>query len=848
MGELRRWHLDNAAPTMLTLAADARLSATDYTDDQVWESVPGAVDLPAMAMQTHYGGRVGLASVVPIWRYQGRDIHLYQAYASPPVITAFAPGFMRLEARIAPQLAVTADHWVMESHACGVRYMVSNKSTRDETLRLDVFGHVSRRNRNLPLAIVTLIDGLYGLSLGRLSGIEPIVLLEGATLAFETNKLESKIGAEQEVKAGETVTFRWVQSGLDKLAGSLERAQFWMRQDWDAAIVSIQDAAEAMPVIETGDIDTDAAIAFSTQALVQSMVDSTGKLPYGSFVATRSSNKGHSAAGDGSDYGRGWNGQNVFHAYLVASSLALIDPQLAQGIVRNYISIQDDDGGVDVQPGLGGQRQGLLASPLLSRMARNIYLYTNDLTFIKQVYQPLLHFLNRWSSQDFDNDLDIMPEYQDERQTGYVFWPTFGRGQSWAQNANIRQFETPDMAAYMLSEITSLSSMGRALQDQGTYELMNRMTVLQRFLEKLWYEPEKRYAYQDRDTDITAPRIDVLTDAAADEEHIISMAFDVPSRLVVRVTGGVGGNRPPKLTLKLSGLDQDGNSVAEQFDQDAFTWGYGYGVVSTDHQYTRLDRVHAEGLSRVFKLDVGTLDTTRLDITALMPLILAGLPENRAEHLIRLLTDEAHFWQASGLSLVSASDRAYDPSSAAGGGGTWVFWTSLLCEGLVEYGRHDLAVRILKRLMKTQTQVLKRHKQFFEFYHSEEPLGLGERSHVAGIVPLHVLMSVLGVQIMNRYSVYTGGPFAWGRSITVRQHGVTVMRTDSGTQIVFPSGYSVKLGANEALQIVQDLTVQPDELAQTLEGIVPPPVTETGLMRRVVIEVQEDDEQSDPTG
>jgi hypothetical protein len=66
MKNLRRWLLSR--PYALPLAADARLSSTDYHDDQVWELSPGVPgsDAPALVLQTRYGGRVGLASLVPL--------------------------------------------------------------------------------------------------------------------------------------------------------------------------------------------------------------------------------------------------------------------------------------------------------------------------------------------------------------------------------------------------------------------------------------------------------------------------------------------------------------------------------------------------------------------------------------------------------------------------------------------------------------------------------------------------------------------------------------------------------------------------------------------------------------
>lgn len=42
MSNLRQWQLTPHHPLSLEIAADARLSATDYTGDQVWELYLGA--------------------------------------------------------------------------------------------------------------------------------------------------------------------------------------------------------------------------------------------------------------------------------------------------------------------------------------------------------------------------------------------------------------------------------------------------------------------------------------------------------------------------------------------------------------------------------------------------------------------------------------------------------------------------------------------------------------------------------------------------------------------------------------------------------------------------------------
>ena len=848
MGNLRRWHLDAAAPYTFNLAADARLSQTDYADDQVWKFVPGTLEAPALVLQTQYAGRVAIAKLTPVWYInRERRISEHQVYAMPPVVTAFAPAYVQAEGKITPDLSIQTHCHVTESHALMVRHTVTNDSKTPVEISLRILAHISHENRDLPLAIISLLNGTVALSLGRLPQLEPVLLLEGAEIngAGGNMRGEAHISVTVTIPAGEAHTFQYVHAGLEKMNASLERAQFWLQQGWDSRYEAIKTATTTIPDIETGNADFDATIAFSYQQLVQGIMRPTGKLSHASLVLTRKPERGFSARGDGSDHPRGWNGLSAQMTYLLGSAIAPINGAVAKGLLRNFLAVQADDGAIDLAPGLGGQRSGLLALPILARFAWNVYKMTEDIAFLREIYPALLNFFNRWSSPDVDADLDSMPEYQDERQTGYVFWPTFGSREAWAQNADIRLTETPDMAAYLISEAVALSAIARELQDPGAYELTNRIGNLQSFLSRLWRDRLGYYSYQDRDNDAATGFVAALTDARADDEHFIAMDFDVPSRLIVRVSGG--SSRVPRATVTLTGCGANGNAQTETLTLSDERWGFGHGTFISQRLYSTLDKVEVEGLSRVFKISVHTVDYTRLDINAVLPLMLGELPKAQTDALIKLLSDPAHFWQPNGVTVVPASDPAYDPSSARGGGGVWLYWVTLIGEGLIDSGQTALATKLVKRVLKAQMQALQKEKHFSEFYHADIVQGLGEQKSLAGIAPLFLLMRVLGVQIVNPQRVYVGGAFHWGNAVTVKQHGVTVTRTDASITVTFPSGYVAKLGGHAEWQLVED--VKAPVVPPTMpEAVIPPQPTETGQAKRVVIEVQHDDEQGEDDG
>ena len=784
----KRWQLTPTHPFGVEIAADARLRSTDYLDDQVWEVVPGMADSPALALQTRYGGRVGLASIVPMWVLDHRPIYQYQAYAKPPVITDFAPGYARLEGNIVPGVTIRVEYWAIDSHSVGARCTLRNTGSSAVTnLELQLVGFAAASGKELKLTAIDLPEGGKALSLGAIGNVFPVIIADPAAVSADS---PSKIAVRLNLRAGGTKTIRWVHAALPQQAQSIALAQAHLKANWNTALRKIVQAAEAIPVIETGDADTDAAIAFSYQQLVQSFLKPTASLPFASFVANRQPGRGYSPRGDGTDHPRGWSGQNPALAYLTALGIAPVAPEWAWGVLRNYLAVQREDGWIDWKPGLAGQQQGVLCMPILARLAWGVFQYTEDEAALRDVFPGLVKFLDRWFVPDLDGDRDGLPEWQSEIQTGYPFFPTFAQGLPWGQNADIRYIETPDLIAYLLSEAISLREIAYFLRDETIEARMNeRVEALQAALESLWDEGDGRYVYRERDTHITTGSVPILREAHGEEEYLLAEPLDPPNRLVVHVRGG--WEHIPGLTLTLDGLDGSGARVHETAAAGDFVWSTGHGTYTSKSIFAQIDRVRADGLSRVYEVEAATLDTSAFDLNGVLPLWSVGVPLDRAASLTRALSDQ--FLRATGVVMFSTRDPRFDPASAEGATGVRPFWLTLIGEGLIETGSIEFATDILKRLIATQVAVLKAEKAFYEFYHPDEPRGLGEKGSTFGIIPLHLLMRVLGIRIVSPTKVWTGGAYHWGETVTVRQHGITVRRSPERVEIVFPSGETVEL-------------------------------------------------------
>ncbi len=781
---MRNWQLTVSDPLSLCLAADVRQFQTDYADDQIWELEFGSGQSPALALTTRYGGRCGLARLVPMWVIDGRVVYEADAYARPPVLHDFYPNYLRLTAFAAPHLALQIEYWAMESHAVGGRVTLRNDGDRPTEAGLDLFAQFMREQESGEINLLELSDGTVGLHLKNVGGLQPVILLEKAgPVSGSSPKLASRVS----IPAGGQAVLRWVHAGRPSLGESLALAHHWLTAvDWEPYLKELPEINAQTPVIQTGDRERDAAIALSYRLVLGSLVGPTGRLPFPSFVTARIPGRGFSPAGDGSDYYAEWSGQTALDAYLLLPALAQAAPELAKGILRNFVSAAGADGFIDWKPGLGGQRAGMLSLPLLATTAWRLYELTEDSAFIGEVFPVLGRFFERWFAADLDHDRDGLPEWRCVQQAGLTGHPAFAPVRRWAENIDIRLAETPDLAAYLIREGEALLAMAGLLgKKRAVPVLTGRVESLRAALGQMWDVAGGRFLARDRDTHQVSPG-GLVAEGPGDEALIPSLELTPPGRLVVRALGG--RDYTPDFQVTLEGLDAGGQAFSETLAREAFDWHRSMGAATTNGIYSRIDRVTAHGLSRVYTLRVSRPDWTRQDASGLLPLWAGGLDETQTAQAIQTLTDPARYWRPQGVPRCDGQEAAFDPEGANGCGGVYLLWNALLAEGLIEAGRPALAADLLDRLLKTQVEILREEKAFREAYHSETPAGLGERNSTGGIVLLDVLWRLMGVRVISERRVWIGGDYTLPWPVKITHRGVTVERDARGTRIVFPSG------------------------------------------------------------
>lgn len=780
---MRTWSLTADDPLALRLAADVRLGPTDYADDQIWELTLAGGEPSALALRTSYGLRCREARIFAGFR-EGEAFSLEpKEFPAPVTVTKFYVNYIEVRFSPLPAVDVVAAYWAPNSHAVAGQFMVTNRGSLPRTVVVQL-SSVLRPAEGGQVMGHTNVDDMRLLA-GRSGDLVPILATGGPDPA-DLNLWPSLLRT-LELAPGETSYYHWVQAARGSVEESLTTAtSVFDRRPWEAEFSRIELLNASIPDIETGDCDWDAALAFAHKVSLQSYVGPTPHLPHPSFVFTRIPDRGYSRLGDGSDHSWQWDGQVATEAYVNLPIIAQAAPDLAEGVIRNWLAVQAPDGFIDWKPGLAGQRNRALCIPLLATIAWQIYQYTEGQDFLAEIYPGLRSFYAHWFRAKYDRDEDGVPEWSHTIQSAFDDCPSFVRWQRWAQGADVTHAESPDLAAYLFRDAQSLIAMAHVLgRADDVPDLARRAETLQKAVARMWRDETASYHYVDRDHHESPPGC-VLGRGQGEFSAELHRRFVPSARILVRSLGPRDSR--PTMSVVIHGRGRRGRHRIETIKPTHIQWYWGLGTASSEKVYAEVERVEVRGLGDEFETTIATVDFTRQDQTLLLPLW-AGLPDReRAEALVsKTILDEARYWRPYGMPNCSAQDPAYRADNRDGSGGVWMMWNTMIGEGLVDYGYREAAADLIKRLMAAAIHTLKTDKAFREAYNSDTLEGLGDRDYVWGVAPVHLFLKTVGIRILSPRKVWLSGHNPFPQPVTVRHRGVTVRKSGSTSVILFPS-------------------------------------------------------------
>lgn len=778
------WHLKSGDPLALTLAADARLTATNYGDDQIWQLNLRGGEPPALAFETTYGLRARSFRIFPSFQ-EGDEARIDPAdFASAPVVQNVFPNFLALSCSPFQDIDVKVEYWVPESQAVAGRVTLINRTRQARTLRMEWIGQLSptEGERMTP----TEMQAAPVLA-GRTANLAPVLFMTGGPRPH-TGSYPSLV-LERELAPGEPAISTWVCAARTDSEASFEQARSLAARNWDAERARLEMLNAGRLEILTGQPDWDAAFFMSQNQALNLFVGPTTALPHPSFVIAREPDQGHSLREDGSDYSHLWNGQQPLTALFLVDQILPANPELAKGLVHNFLTTQQEDGFIDWKPGLAGQRSRLLATPLLAALSWRVYQACEDRDFLQSVFPKLVRFAEIWFSSRHDRDEDGVPEWDSLLQTCFDDHPIYSSWHTGAQGVEISTAESPALSAMLYRECQALIQMSEAIgQPEKIPDLKALGEPLRTAVQAAWDVERAGYFDWDRDTHLSAQE-ELLGEQHGPGDMNLRREFDNPVRLRVEIETGGESARQPELCIH--GTSASGFHRVETIPPEDFRWFMERGSITGERVYTALEKIEIRGLEPDSLVRVLTVGYSSRVHTNLLPLW-AGIPdEEQARSLVvETITSPQRFWRDYGL---PALGELLDQPQPQPWRSVQMTWNELVGEGLLRYGYRQEAVELVMRLMQAVTAGLKKEGAFRGGYDAGTGQGTGERNALTGLAPIGLFLRTLGVQVISPYKVVLSGfnPFPW--PVTIKYRGLNVMCQKDKYRVIFPDGQTVTI-------------------------------------------------------
>ena len=781
---MREWKLQTGNPLSLTLASDARLGPTDYLNDHIWELSLKGGEPEALSVQTTYGLRAKSFRVFPRFREKDITINNPEKFAQKVTIQKIFPNYIALNFSPFEDIDVEAEYWVPKPHAIAIRLKIINSGKISHHLRVEWVGQLSptegQRMAGVEIEAATVLCG-------ETEQIRPVMFITGSPK--EGSGSYPSLATAMELAPDATRQFTCVVASLSERQDSFKVARRIAALNWEAEVARLEMLNGGHIEVYSGNNDWDAAFMLSQKLGLGLIVGPTKFLPHPSFVFTRRPDQGYSLTGDGFDYDHFWNGQTPLESYYLTSLILPIAPEISKGLLQNFFAVQEEDGTIDWEPGLAGQRCRQNATPILASLAWKIYQYTEDLDFLEEIFPGLLLFLKSWFTESHDRDGDGIPEWDNPLQMGADDHPIYSDWQDWSQGVDISTAEGPALCSFLYSECQALIKIGEITgRKQEIEDLEELSEKLKSAIEGSWDVDSNSYYDWDRDTHHSTEG-EWLGGLIGPGVISIQREFENPIRLQIHIRTQNGSNR--NLLIFIHGSGATGKHRVERITYEDLKWIPGRGKFTGQLIYSSLERIDIQGLEQEDEITLHCIGYRFQNQTLLAPLW-AGTPdEEQAQQLIeKTITNPDRFWHPFGLPCCPVPPE--NPEALIFRS-TNLIWNLLVGEGLVKYGYSREAAELVKNIMNAVVKSLKEEQAFHQHYDADSGRGIGVHNSLTGLAPLGLFLEVLGVKLISSKKVIITDHNPFEGPVTVKYRGLTVLRQKEKSTVIFPDGQTVEV-------------------------------------------------------
>jgi len=158
------------------------------------------------------------------------------------------------------------------------------------------------------------------------------------------------------------------------------------------------------------------------------------------------------------------------------------------------------------------------------------------------------------------------------------------------------------------------------------------------------------------------------------------------------------------------------------------------------------------------------------------------------------ITNPDRFWWNFGLPACADHDLNSDNDVCHN---VYLPWCLFIGEGLLSYGYRRETADLVTRIMNAIIQSLRNEGGFKQYYNAETGEGYGDIDSLWGLAPLGLFLETLGLQIISPWKTRLSGMNLFPWPVTVKFRGMTILRGQEKTQVIFPDGQTLLINDPE---------------------------------------------------
>ncbi len=307
---------------------------------------------------------------------------------------------------------------------------------------------------------------------------------------------------------------------------------------------------------------------------------------------------------------------------------------MVKDLVRNFLSVQAEDGSIDWKPGLGGQRSRLLAPPLLASLVWRIYRHTEDSAFLEETLTPLQRFFLSWFDPPATTGMAMASLNGIILcKLGWITTRSIQPGRPFSLGVDISSAESPSLCALALRRMP-IPAADRRHRPGGLSELPGLPIWHRRSknASKPPGTPKKPAISMSTVTPTRRSLGELILEVKGSGSFLIQRSFPNPRPPVIQVRTDETIRRRPLLFLH--GKNMSGDRRVERINDDQFRWIPGLGQLTGKYVYSYLERLEVRHLEPEDQITIHSVHFHTTDVTSLAPLW-AGIPDpERAGKLV----------------------------------------------------------------------------------------------------------------------------------------------------------------------------------------------------------------------